>query len=728
MQAVAQLNMEAKMKAFKMTDAVRGFTFGDPVPTETVVLEKQYREDALPFSIEVAQGKGRFSMPLTKEDRVYGLGPNLGGINKRGRCYESYCTDDPLHHEDKTTLYGAHNFFVLEDDDVATGFFIDFPGRIRYDVGFTAMETFTVEIFGEDFDLYLIEGGSIKDIVRSFHQIIGKSYMPPKWGLGYFQSRWGYKNEEEVQEVYETFKSQDIPLDGIYLDLDYMEDFKDFSVSKERFPNFKKLTQELKEEGVHLIPIIDAGVKVEEGYNIYEEGIQGDHFVKDAEGKPYVAAVWPGKVHFPDFLKKDTRTWFGDQYKMLIDLGIDGVWNDMNEPAIFYDETALQEGVEAAMAAKGENLGVNAFFSLRDKFMNIGNKEEYYRRFFHTINGKTYTNEAVHNLYGYNMTVSASEGLKKHLQKRHVLISRASAIGMHRYSGLWTGDNSSWWSHLSLNLRMMPALNMSGFYYVGADTGGFGGQVSGELLTRWLQLSVFTPLLRNHSALGTRVQEPYAFHEPLVSYNRAQIKRRYMLLPYLYSEMLKAHEKGGLMFSPLAFEFFGQEAQEAEDQMLLGDELMMAPVMEANKKGRYVYLPEDMALVNFDMEEVAITKESAGVTYMTYDLQDLKFFLRRNRLLPYTLPVGNVSKEDLTTLRVLGYVDTEASYTLYDDDGESYGYEEGKRFETHLQVRRLEDGELTIDVQSTHPKIQTVIFTLMDDSGDIRIKEVQIGL
>ena len=158
MQAVAQLNMEAKMKAFKMTDAVRGFTFGDPVPTETVVLEKQYREDALPFSIEVAQGKGRFSMPLTKEDRVYGLGPNLGGINKRGRCYESYCTDDPLHHEDKTTLYGAHNFFVLEDDDVATGFFIDFPGRIRYDVGFTAMETISVEIFGEDFDLYLIVG------------------------------------------------------------------------------------------------------------------------------------------------------------------------------------------------------------------------------------------------------------------------------------------------------------------------------------------------------------------------------------------------------------------------------------------------------------------------------------------------------------------------------------------------------------------------------------------
>lgn len=714
------------MKAFKMTDTVMGFRFGEPVTTGIIQGEKTETAGDLPIDIREEGGRSLFTLKLTENDRVYGLGPNLGGINKRGRVYESYCTDDPLHHEDKTTLYGAHNFFVLEDDDMATGFFIDFPGRVRYDVGFTDMKAFQVEISGTDFDLYLLEGSSIKEIVASFHKITGKPYMPPKWGLGYFQSRWGYQTEDDVKEVYETFKENEIPLDGIYLDLDYMEDFKDFSLSAERFPHFKEMAMAMKEEGVHLIPIIDAGVKIEEGYSVYEEGIQGDHFVKTAEGKPYVAAVWPGKVHFPDFLKEETQIWFGDQYKMLTDAGIEGVWNDMNEPAIFYDETSLEEGVEAAILAKGGNLNVNAFFALRDKFMNIGNKPEYYRRFFHELDGKKFTNEEVHNLYGYLMTKSASLGLRKHLEKRHVLISRASSIGMHRYGGLWTGDNSSWWSHLSLNLRMLPALNMSGFYYVGADTGGFGGHVSGELLTRWLQLSVFTPLLRNHSAIGTRVQEPYAFSETLTRANKKQIERRYMLIPYLYSEMLKAYESGGMMFTPLAFEYFGEEAQQAEDQMLLGNELMLAPVVQQNAKGRYVYLPEDMVLVNFKKYDSDLSLLKDGVHYLSYSLEEMKFFLRRNSLLPYTRPTQTVKEQDLSTLEILGFVESEATYVLHDDDGESYGYEQGELSKTTFYARRQESGGMRVEVRSNHPTLQTVRFTLMDGEGEIWNEEVKV--
>ncbi len=726
MQAVALNQMEVKMEAFKMTDNVMGFRFGNPVETGVIQGEKTQVEMNLPIELREEGGKATFTLRLTENERVYGLGPNLGGINKRGRIYESYCTDDPLHHEDKTTLYGAHNFFVLEDDDVATGFFIDFPGRVKYDVGFTTLEELQVEIHGKDFDIYLLEGSSIKEIVASFHKLAGKPYMPPKWGLGYFQSRWGYQTEEDVKKVYETFKEEEIPLDGIYLDLDYMEDFKDFTLSEERFPNFKKMAHEMKEEGVRLIPIIDAGVKIEEGYHVYEEGIKGDHFVKDAEGKPYVAAVWPGKVHFPDFLKEETQKWFGDQYKILTDAGIEGVWNDMNEPAIFYDETSLQEGVEAAILAQGGNLNVNAFFSLRDKFMNIGNKLEYYRRFFHEIGDRRLTNEEVHNLYGYMMTKSASLGLRKHLGKRHVLISRASSIGMHRYGGLWTGDNSSWWSHLSLNLRMLPSLNMSGFYYVGADTGGFGGHVSGELLTRWLQLSVFTPLLRNHSAIGTRVQEPYAFGDALTRANKKHIERRYMLIPYLYSEMLKTYETGGMMFTPLAFEFFGEEAQQAEDQMLLGEELMLAPVVSQNAKGRYVYLPEDMVLVDFKKYDSSLTLLKDGVHYVSYTLDDLKFFLRRNRMMPYTNPSQTVKDQDLSVLKVLGYVDTEAVYVLYDDDGESFGYEQGKIYKTTLYARKLETGGMKVEAKSNHPDLQTVNFTLMDGAGEIWNEEVKV--
>ena len=259
-----------------------------------------------------------------------------------------------------------------------------------------------------------------------------------------------------------------------------MEDFKDFTISHERFPGFKALVNDLKEDGVRLVPIIDAGIKIEKDYPVYEEGIAGGHFAKNEKGEPYVGAVWPGKVHFPDFLQEKTRTWFGDYYKILTDLGIEGIWNDMNEPAIFYDEDSLEEAVSLAIKAKGKNLGVYDFFDLKDKFQNIGNRDEYYRRFFHSIEGRVYSNEEVHNQYGYMMTKSASMGLRKHLGFRPLLISRASSIGMHAYGGIWTGDNSSWWSHIELNLKMLPTLNMSGFYYVGADTGGFGGRCTGN--------------------------------------------------------------------------------------------------------------------------------------------------------------------------------------------------------------------------------------------------------
>lgn len=717
---------EVKMKAFKLTENVKGYQSGDPVETGIIQLEKEFGEYVLPFEVKKKDGHSFIEFPLTDGDRVFGLGPNLGGINKRGRQYESYCTDDPIHHEDKTTLYGSHNFFILEDDEVATGFFIDYPSRIRYDVGFTDLDSFSIDIFGEDFTLYIIEGESMKEIVVNFHEIIGKPYMPPKWGLGFFQSRWGYETENDIMKVYRTFREKDIPLDGIYLDLDYMESFKDFSVSEDRFPGFRELTATLKEDGVRLIPIIDAGVKIEEGYDVYDEGIDGGHFVLDETGKPYVAAVWPGKVHFPDFLQEKTRKWFGDKYKFLTDLGIEGVWNDMNEPAIFYDEISLQEGIDAAIAAKGENLGVLPFFALRDKFQNIGNKNEYYQRFYHEIDGRKFTNEEVHNLYGYNMTVSASEGLKKHLGKRHVLISRASSIGMHRYSGIWTGDNSSWWSHLELNVKMLPSLNMSGFYYVGADTGGFGGNASGELLTRWMQLSIFTPLLRNHSAIGCAFQEPYSFGDKVTGYNRELIKARYMILPYLYSEMLKAHEDGSMMFIPLSFEFFGDEALISEDQILFGEELMLTPVVKSNAKGRHVYLPEDMALVDFNREKVTMKIMKDGAQYLPYELSDLRFFLRRNRIMPYVMPSDSVKDLDMTEIHIIGFVDTEASYTLYDDDGESYDYEEGKLSKAVFSVRVQDDGDLDVRVKSSHPSIRRVFFTIINGNEEIIMKEVEV--
>ncbi|MCF6460814.1 glycoside hydrolase family 31 protein [Clostridium sp. Cult3] len=709
------------MKTYKLKNDTKIFEYGHPIETGAVVEAKIKTKLEEDLYIRFEEGHAKISLKLLPEDVVFGLGGNLGGINKRGRLYESYCTDEPLHIEDRAKLYAAHNFFIISGEE-ARGYFIDFPSRIKYDVGYYDKNYLNIEICGQDFYIYIIEGKDAEEVSRKFLEIIGRSYIPPKWAFGYFQSRWGYKDKDEVRKVYENFRENDIPLEGIFLDLDYMEDFKDFTISDEKFSGFKEFVEDLKRDGLYLVPIIDAGVKVEKGYHIYEEGIAGDHFCKDEEGKPYEGVVWPGKVHFPDFMKEETQLWFGSKYKILTDCGIEGFWNDMNEPAIFYEPKALDAAIQYAQEQKGKDLDVFSYFELKDNFTNLANKDSYYKNFYHEIDGKRFSNDEVHNLYGYYMTKSANLGLTRLLKdKRFLLISRASSIGMHRYGGIWTGDNSSWWSHLEQNIKMLPSLNMCGFFYIGADTGGFGGNCNGELLTRWLQLSIFTPLLRNHSAIGCNNQEPYVFTEEVLENTRNLIKARYSLIPYIYSEYMKAVNNYTLMFKPLSFEFQGTLAEEAEDQILLGDQLMLAPVYDSNRRGRYVYFPEEMLEVSFLEEDMTTTIRKKGIYYIEYGLEDLKFFLRKNSILPYVKPSKNVKELDLKNIEILAYVDDEAIYELYDDDGKSYD----SSYSTNINiVKKTEDYDVKVD--NDNPSIENINIKIIDSKNNIKHKEILI--
>jgi len=704
------------LKAFDIAEGIKVLVYGEPMDTGAVVCRRGNETVAAgAFVVETGPEASRLSLGLGMKDIVYGLGANLGGINKRGRKYESYCTDEPVHSEEKKRLYAAHNFLMVAGDEVM-GFFIDFPGLISYDIGCSDKDALIIDVAGTDFAVYEIEGRNEDEVVQRFHSIIGRSYVPPRWGLGYFQSRWGYETSKDVRRVRKSFDDLQIPLEGIYLDLDYMEDFKDFSVSDERFPDMEEMVREFREDGVYIIPIIDAGVKIEKGYDIYEEGIIGDHFVKTEAGKPYVAAVWPGKVHLPDFLRPETRKWWGEKYKVLTDLGIEGFWNDMNEPAIFYDEEELEKAVDAAIASKGANLGVLKYFELKDLFKDMGNRERYYRTFYHQVDGKVVVNEKVHNLYGQNMTVAAGEGLRKILGKRHVLISRASSTGMHRHSGIWTGDNSSWWSHLELNVRMMPSVNMAGFYYVGADTGGFGNSTTWELLTRWLQFSAFTPLLRNHSAIGNDFQEPYIFGEEVTSWNREIIRARYSLIPYIYSEMMKSVIDGSMMFRPLSFLYKDESSRDTEDQLLLGKELMLAPVTRPNASGRTAYLPEEMAEVTLKDGKAAMEVVHAGLRRFEYGLDSLKFYLRKDSILPYCTPAKNTMSLDIGKLHAIAFVDRVAEYELYDDDGESYGYENGESFTTAIKVTR-HGQDFSVEVRNDNPKVMEIAVDILGTDG-----------
>ena len=465
-----------------------------------------------------------------------------------------------------------------------------------------------------------------------------------------------------------------------------MDSYKDFTVN-DGFKDFPAFVQEMKDQHIRLVPIIDAGVKIEDGYDVYEEGVKNRYFCQRKDGSDFVAAVWPGDTHFPDVLNLEARKWFGDKYRFLTDQGIEGFWNDMNEPAIFYSKEGLEEarelarqfadtgtsnwdGSEKAEEAK-EDVGV---WQLGDKLGSLANSQEDYQRFYHNVNGQMIRHDKVHNLFGFNMTRAAGEAFERiDPAKRFLMFSRSSYIGMHRYGGIWTGDNRSWWSHILLNLKMMPSLNMCGFLYAGADLGGFGSDTTRDLLLRFLALGVFTPLMRNHTALGTREQECYQFEN--TEDFRHVVGVRYRLLPYLYSEYMKAALTDDMYFKPLAFVYPDDKmARRIEDQLMLGNEIMIAPVYEQNAKGRYVYLPEEMKFVKF-LPDGSISEEvlGKGIHYVDIALNEVPLFIRSGRCIPVADAAEYVDEIDMDTIRLIGYEGAE--YVLYDDDGVHKDYD-----------------------------------------------------
>ncbi len=593
----------------------------------------------------------QYRVRMSDGDVVYGLGENVRGINKRGWVYESKCSDDPNHTESKRSLYGAHNFIIIADADnpaASKGLFIDYPGRVIFDIGYLDKNELVITVCSGNFTAYVVspamDGADGSDnhlysIVRQFRHIIGKSYVPPRWAFGYQQCRWSYMSADEVCGVVDSYRKRNIPIDAVYLDIDYMERYKDFTVNKETFPDFADFVKKMREKHIHLVPIIDAGVKIEDGYDTYEEGRKNGYFCKEADGEDFVAGVWPGRVHFPDVLNEDARRWFGHGYKVLLDAGIDGFWNDMNEPAIFYSEKHLKEVFDKIDDYKGKNLDIQSFFEFKGMVEGVANNLGDYERFYHRAtqpDGEAVVrHDHVHNLYGFNMTRAASESFKELAPDKDILMfSRASYIGMHRYGGIWTGDNHAWWSHILLSLKMLPSLNMCGFMYVGSDVGGFNDNTTEELLMRWMGLAVFVPLMRNHAAAGTRYQELYRFTDTDTFKNI--VTMRYALIPYLWEAYRKAVEQDTLMYRPLGFEHPEDKVAVAtEDQLYVGEDIMICPVYTQNAVGRYVYLPEPMTMVRMkSADEYELEKYEAGHYFVEIPAQEIVFFIRDGHRIP----------------------------------------------------------------------------------------------
>lgn len=670
---------------------IQRFSFGHPFPTQSVVLSLPAESGPVPFLTPDGTG-WRFT--LSEQAAVYGLGEMPRGINKRGWHYITNNTDESRHSEDKLSFYGAHNFLLVRDGSTCFGLFVDFPGKVYYDIGYTRHDLFSFHTETPDYDLYLLSGGNENAICREFRTLIGRSYIPPKWAFGLAQSRWGYKTEEDVREVARQYKEHDLPLDMICMDIDYMQDYADFTVNKERFPDLTKLSADLKAQGIRLVPIIDAGVRIDPNDPTCTEGLEKGYFCKKADGTPFVAAVWPGKAYFADFLRPEVREWFGHKYKALTDCGIEGFWNDMNEPSLFYSPERLRAFLnDMAALREKDNIEQEEFFPrVIGGAMGLMNSPADYASFYHEVDGQKVRHDQVHNLYGGSMTRAAGEAFADlRPGQRTLLYSRSSFIGSHRYGGIWLGDNNSSWAQLLANIQMMPSVQMCGFLYSGADLCGFSSDTTPDLALRWLEFGLLTPLMRNHSAVGTRMQEYYRFPEVLPAV-RNMIRLRYALLPYLYSEFMKAALENTSYFRPLAFDYPDDpDAREVEDQLLLGEGLMAAPVYIQNAHGRHVYLPEPMKLLRLravdDYDEEILP---AGHHYIRCALDEVLLFLRPGHIVPVAQPANNTSELDDASLTLWSFLpDGEsAEYRMYRDDGVTTEYEKKEHWKT-LQIHHF---------------------------------------
>ena len=667
---------------------IQRFSFGHPFPTQSVVLSLPAESGPVPFLTPDSTG-WRFT--LSEQAAVYGLGEMPRGINKRGWHYITNNTDESRHSEDKLSFYGAHNFLLVRDGSTCFGLFVDFPGKVYYDIGYTRHDLFSFHTETPDYDLYLLSGGNENAICKEFRTLIGRSYIPPKWAFGLAQSRWGYKTEEDVREVARQYKEHDLPLDMICMDIEYMQDYADFTVNKERFPDLTKLSADLKAQGIRLVPIIDAGVRIDPNDPTCTEGLEKGYFCKKADGTPFVAAVWPGKAYFADFLRPEVREWFGHKYKALTDCGIEGFWNDMNEPSLFYSPERLRAFLnDMAALREKDNIEQEEFFPrVVGGAMGLMNSPADYASFYHEVDGQKVRHDQVHNLYGGSMTRAAGEAFADlRPGQRTLLYSRSSFIGSHRYGGIWLGDNNSSWAQLLANIQMMPSVQMCGFLYSGADLCGFSSDTTPDLALRWLEFGLLTPLMRNHSAVGTRMQEYYRFPEVLPAV-RNMIRLRYALLPYLYSEFMKAALENTSYFRPLAFDYPDDpDAREVEDQLLLGEGLMVAPVYVQNAHGRHVYLPEPMKLLRLravdDYDEEILP---AGHHYIRCALDEMLLFLRPGHIVPVAQPANNTSELDDASLTLWSFLpDGEsAEYRMYRDDGVTTEYEKKEHWKT-LQI------------------------------------------
>ncbi len=618
-------------------------------------------------------GKKIYAYDLKRTYRAdagyYGMGEKYGFVNMNGRCTENWNTDvlgvSPIHTSAQMQYHTNVPFYIQLTPDLVYGVFHDTSFRNYFDFG-KYHEAITVRADGGQVDYYFIHGESIRDVVSAYTALTGRAELPRRDYLGYQQCRWSYMSSKEVLEIATTFREKGIPLDVMYLDIDYMQDYKVFTLDSKRFNDFRKMVRKLAEMNIKLTVIIDPGVKKEKGYKAYDTGMKKDCFIKDETGKVYIGQVWPGKSAFPDFLQEKVRRWWAKLHKDLLKDGVTGIWNDMNEIADMSTETK----------------------TVPEELIHL------------TDDGREVEQKEMHNLYGHYHARASYEAMRDfNPDMRPFALTRAASAGTQRYSALWTGDNTSIWEHLEMSMPMLMNLGLSGFAYVGSDIGGFVADGSKELLERWMQLGVFYPLCRNHSCMNSLMQEPWAFGEDTEQVVVESIHHRYSLISHLYQLFYRHSMRGEPIIRPLFYHYENDiKTYDINDQFMFGHNMIVAPIIRPRTKERMVYLPAGRWYGELDGRWY-----EGGRSYIvTAERNQIPVFVKGGSLVLRNTGKTYVDEhlEDQLELHVYSGEDFEE--TLYFDDGQSYGYGKG---EYALVKVKVKDGQVDIEEMKSEYRI-----------------------
>ncbi|HKQ52321.1 MAG TPA: TIM-barrel domain-containing protein [Pyrinomonadaceae bacterium] len=605
------------------------------------------------------------------DEHFYGLGEKAAHLDKRRGYFVNWNSDTPGYTEGKDPIYQTIPFYFGLERGLAYGIFFDNSYRSYFDFGRSSQRYAAFGAEGGELNYYFFYGPSMKKILTRYTELTGRIQLPPLWALGHQQSRWSYYPDTLAEEVVRQYRERDLPLDVLHLDIDYMQQYRVFTWDTSRFPDPKGFTERLARQGVKVVTIVDPGVKYQppekdardaatgnpelapqdQSYYVFNQGVEKDYFQKRKGGKLFVPRVWPGESVFTDFTLPEARRWWGDLHRAYLDNGVDGIWNDMNEPSDFVDQTGKNQ-------------------------LDVVSFDE----------GEKTTHAKNRNTFALLMSRATYEGLERLApDKRPYVITRAAYAGIQRYSTMWIGDTNSTWDALALSVPMYQSLGLSGETFVGGDVGGFIGRGTGELLVRSYQVSFLVPFFRNHKVIDGYDQEPWRFGKYYEDIIRKYLKLRYRLLPFLYTRLEEAHRTGLPLFRPLVLNYqTDSNTLNLDDQFIVGDDLLVAPVLEHNQTSRMVYLPEGV------WYDYWTGKRYAGETMIRVDapLEVTPMFIRGGSIIPEGPEMRFVGDKPFDPITFYVHPDAEgrAATTLYEDDGTSPAYKQGVFRRTRVEV------------------------------------------